>query len=41
VHENYNALLGTGDGVANSDRFYRWGALLEYVEYLEENSPAQ
>ena len=36
VHENYNATLGTGDDVANSDRFYHWGALLGYVEYLEE-----
>lgn len=38
VHENYNAMLGTGDDVANSDRFYHWGALLGYVEYLEESS---
>ena len=37
VHENYNALLGTGDDVKNSDRFYHWGALLGYVEYLEES----
>lgn len=36
VHENYNAILGSGDDVANSDRFYHWGALLGYVEYLEE-----
>jgi hypothetical protein len=35
VHENYNAITGTGDDVANSDRFYHWGALLGYVEYLE------
>ncbi len=35
VHENYNAILGTGDDVKNSDRFYHWGALLGYVEYLE------
>jgi len=39
VHENYNATLGTGDDVANSDRFYHWGALLGYVKYLEETSP--
>jgi putative isomerase len=38
VHENYNALLGTGDDVAKSDRFYHWGALLGYVEYLEQSS---
>ena len=36
VHENYNAILGTGDDVTNSDRFYHWGALLGYVEYLEQ-----
>ncbi len=36
VHENYNATLGSGDDVRNSDRFYHWGALLGYVEYLEE-----
>ncbi len=43
VHENYNALLGTGDDVSSSDRFYHWGALLGYVEYLEqggEKAPA-
>ena len=37
VHENYNAILGTGDDVTSSDRFYHWGALLGYVEYLEES----
>jgi neutral trehalase len=36
VHENYNAIAGTGDDVTSSDRFYHWGALLGYVEYLEE-----
>ncbi len=40
VHENYNAILGTGDDVANSDRFYHWGALLGYIKYLEQTSPA-
>lgn len=40
VHENYNAIEGTGDDVLNSDRFYHWGALLGYVEYLED-TPAQ
>lgn len=39
VHENYNADLGTGDDVSNSDRFYHWGALLGYVEYLEHERP--
>ena len=38
VHENYNAILGTGDDVKNSDRFYHWGALLGYVEYLESSA---
>ena len=37
VHENYNAVTGTGDDVSSSDRFYHWGALLGYVEYLEKN----
>jgi len=37
VHENYNAMTGTGDDVKNSDRFYHWGALLGYVEYLEQS----
>jgi neutral trehalase len=36
MHENYNAILGTGDDVTSSDRFYHWGALLGYVEYLEQ-----
>jgi len=36
AHENYNAILGTGDDVSSSDRFYHWGALLGYVEYLEQ-----
>jgi len=37
VHENYNALTGTGDDVSSSDRFYHWGALLGYVEYMEQS----
>jgi putative isomerase len=36
VHENYNAITGSGDDVESSDRFYHWGALLGYVEYLEQ-----
>ena len=39
VHENYNGILGTGDDVTNSDRFYHWGALLGFVQYLQESSP--
>jgi hypothetical protein len=38
VHENYNAITGSGDDVSSSDRFYHWGALLGYVEYLEQRS---
>lgn len=41
VHENYNSILGTGDDVTNSDRFYHWGALLGYIEYMEETDPVQ
>jgi hypothetical protein len=37
VHENYNAMTGSGDDVSTSDRFYHWGALLGYVEYLEQS----
>jgi hypothetical protein len=40
VHENYNALTGTGDDVSSSDRFYHWGALLGYVEYMEQSQTA-
>ena len=39
VHENYNAITGSGDDVTSSDRFYHWGALLGYVEYLEQAQP--
>jgi hypothetical protein len=38
VHENYNAVTGTGDDVSSSDRFYHWGALLGYVECLEQGA---
>jgi neutral trehalase len=41
VHENYNAITGSGDDVLSSDRFYHWGALLGYVEYLEQTAHAQ
>ncbi len=36
VHENYNAITGSGDDVRNSDRFYHWGALLGLMD-LEEH----
>jgi putative isomerase len=39
VHENYNAITGTGDDVTSSDRFYHWGALLGYIRYLQETLP--
>ena len=40
VHENYNAITGSGDDVHSSDRFYHWGALLGLIDYLErDNSP--
>lgn len=35
VHENYNGATGVGDDVTSSDRFYHWGALLAYIDYLE------
>lgn len=37
VHENYNAITGSGDDVSSSDRFYHWGALLALMEYMEAN----
>ena len=39
VHENYNTILGTGDDVSSSDRFYHWGALLGLIEYREQTEP--
>jgi putative isomerase len=36
VHENYNGMTGAGDDVGSSDRFYHWGALLGYIQYLQE-----
>jgi len=36
VHENYNALTGSGDDVSSSDRFYHWGALLGYIDLVEQ-----
>jgi hypothetical protein len=35
VHENYNAISGSGDDVGSSDRFYHWGALLGLIDYME------
>jgi putative isomerase len=39
VHENYNAITGSGDDVRSSDRFYHWGALLGFIEYIQETQP--
>jgi putative isomerase len=39
VHENYNGMTGTGDDVRSSDRFYHWGALLGYIQYLDQTGP--
>jgi putative isomerase len=41
VHENYNAITGNGDDVTNSDKFYHWGALLGYMEYMDESGTQQ
>lgn len=35
VHENYNAITGSGDDVKNSDRFYHWGALLGLIGWMQ------
>jgi hypothetical protein len=40
VHENYNAITGSGDDVTSSDRFYHWGALLGLIGTLEREAPA-
>lgn len=40
VHENYNAIIGAGDDVPSSDRFYHWGALLALMEYEERTAQA-
>lgn len=39
VHENYNATLGEGDDIKNSDRFYHWGALLGFITYMQQTDP--
>jgi hypothetical protein len=40
VHENYNAITGSGDDVTSSDRFYHWGALLGLIDQIERASAA-
>lgn len=36
VFENYNATTGEGDDVTNSDKFYHWGALLGFIDLMEQ-----
>jgi len=37
VYENYNAETGQGDDVAGwSDKFYHWGALLGFIDMIDE-----
>jgi putative isomerase len=35
IHENYNGDTGSGCDVANSDKFYHWGALLGLIAIIE------
>lgn len=41
IYENYNAETGAGDDVANSDKFYHWGALLGFISLIEEGYVAE
>jgi putative isomerase len=36
VFENYNAVTGKGDDVYNADGFYHWGALLGFMEFIDQ-----
>lgn len=36
IYENYNSVTGAGDDVHNADGFYHWGALLTFIEFMEE-----
>ena len=36
IYENYNAETGEGDDVANSDKFYHWGALLGFISLIDD-----
>ena len=38
IHENYNSETGSGCDVANSDKFYHWGALLAVIAMVEAGS---
>ncbi len=35
VYENYNAVTGMGGDVNRADAFYHWGALLTFMEFVE------
>jgi putative isomerase len=35
VYENYNSVSGAGNDVSNADGFYHWGALLTFMEFIE------
>ena len=36
VYENYNSTTGQGDDSGMSDKFYHWGALLGFMDMIEE-----
>ena len=36
VYENYNSVTGAGDDVRNSDKFYHWGALIGFIDFIEK-----
>jgi len=38
VYENYNADTGVGDDVGSSDKFYHWGALLEFMSFIDNGT---
>jgi len=38
VYENYNADTGVGDDVGSSDKFYHWGAMLEFMSFIDNGT---
>jgi hypothetical protein len=38
VNENYNAITGSGL-VASTHAFYDWGALLAFIDYVQQTDP--
>jgi hypothetical protein len=36
VYENYNATTGIANDVTNADGFYHWGALLGFMEFIDQ-----